>query len=55
VECVAGAAREQTQGRIARVAAWEEGCNAGQTGVEWQFTTADARVKLKRLCPEVQC
>ena len=35
-------------------AAWEAGRNAAQTGVDWQFTAADARIKLKRLYPKVQ-
>ncbi len=35
-------------------AAWERERNAKQTGVDWQFTTADARVKLKRLYPQIQ-
>jgi len=25
--------------------------NANQTGIDWQFTTAQARTKLKRLYP----
>ncbi len=29
--------------------AWEAGRNASQKGVDWQFTTEDARIKLKRL------
>ena len=33
---------------------WEDERNATQTGVDWQFTTADARVKLKRLYPQAQ-
>ena len=33
------------------VAAWETERNASQRGVDWRFTTADARVKLKRLYP----
>jgi hypothetical protein len=33
------------------VAAWEEARNAAAVRVDWQFTTADARVKLKRLYP----
>lgn len=33
------------------VAAWEEGRNAAAVKVDWQFTTADARTKLKRLYP----
>jgi hypothetical protein len=37
-----------------QVAAWEAQRNARQKGVEWQFTTADARVKLRRLYPRFQ-
>ena len=33
------------------VAAWEAERNASQRGVDWRFTTADARIKLKRLHP----
>jgi len=33
------------------VAAWEEERNAQQVGVDWRFTTADARIKLRRLYP----
>jgi hypothetical protein len=36
------------------VRAWEARRNGTQTGVDWQFTTADARVKLKRLYPRIQ-
>jgi hypothetical protein len=36
------------------VAAWEQARNAAVVRVDWQFTTADARVKLKRLYPSVQ-
>jgi hypothetical protein len=32
-------------------AAWETGRNAVRVTVDWQFTTADARIKLKRLYP----
>jgi hypothetical protein len=38
---------------IREVAAWEEDRNAAQVIVDWQFTTADARVKLKHLYPSV--
>lgn len=34
--------------------AWAERRNASQTGVDWQFTTEDARIKLKRLYPQVK-
>ena len=33
--------------------AWESRRNADQKGVDWHFTTADARFKLKRLYPVV--
>ena len=33
------------------VAAWEKARNESVVGVDWQFTTEDARVKLKRLYP----
>lgn len=36
------------------VAAWERERNGKQKGVDWQFTTADARIKLKRLYPQVR-
>jgi hypothetical protein len=36
------------------VAAWEQRRNTSKCRVDWQFTTADARVKLKRLYPTIQ-
>lgn len=36
------------------VAAWDEDRNTKQTGVDWRFTTDDARIKLKRLYPTIQ-
>ena len=36
------------------VAAWEENRNKHHAKADWQFTTADARVKLKRLYPQFQ-
>lgn len=35
------------------VAAWEQARNAAATTVRWQFTAEDARIKLRRLYPEV--
>ena len=35
------------------VAAWETERNAGRTKVNWQFTTTDVRIKLKRLYPHL--
>jgi len=34
--------------------AWDQQRNQGQKGVDWRFTTADARIKLKRLYPQIQ-
>ena len=36
------------------VAAWEKTRNAAVVKVDWQFTTADARVKLKKLYPTIE-
>lgn len=35
-------------------AAWAEQRNAAQVGVDWPFTTDDARIKLKRLYPQIE-
>ncbi len=34
--------------------AWARRRNAEQTGVDWHFTPADARIKLKRLYPQIK-
>jgi hypothetical protein len=34
------------------LSAWEVNRNAIQKNVDWQFTTTDARIKLKRLYPQ---
>ena len=36
------------------VGAWEDERNERQVGVNWQFTTADARIKLRKLYPVIQ-
>jgi DDE superfamily endonuclease len=33
---------------------WEQRRNASHKGVDWQFSTLDARIKLKRLYPQMQ-
>lgn len=38
---------------IAEVAAWETDRNKHHAKADWQFTTAEARVKLKRLYPSL--
>jgi len=34
-----------------RIVPWERSRNDRQVGINWRFTTADARIKLKRLYP----
>ena len=38
---------------IAEVAAWEQKRNTAQVTIRWQFTTKEARIKLRRLYPVV--
>jgi hypothetical protein len=37
-----------------RATAWGSERNDRQVGIDWQFTTADARIKLKRLYPNLK-
>jgi hypothetical protein len=36
------------------IKAWEESRNEKSNSVDWRFTTADARIKLKKLYPSIQ-
>lgn len=36
-----------------QIKAWEKNRNNGQMKVDWQFTTEDARIKLRRLYPQI--
>ena len=38
---------------VKQVAAWQQRRNGKRAGVSWRFTTADARIKLKRLYPSI--
>jgi transposase len=38
---------------VQEVTTWEAERNAHQTTIHWRFTTADARIKLKRLYPSL--
>ena len=38
---------------IDEIAAWEHHRNAKHAKANWHFTTADARIKLKRLYPSI--
>ena len=42
--------REQLAGTVT---CWERSRNDKQAGINWRFTTADARIKLKRLYPTI--
>jgi hypothetical protein len=33
---------------------WETNRNTGFRGIDWQFRTPDARIKLRRLYPQIQ-
>ena len=47
--------RIDTQGEVAAEgSAWKERRNRKQIGVDWQFTTEGARIKLKHLYPKVK-
>ncbi len=39
---------------VREVAAWEADRNLRKVGIDWRFTTADARIKLKRLYPSAE-
>jgi hypothetical protein len=37
-----------------RTAVWTEDRNHRDVTINWQFTTADARIKLRRLYPQIE-
>jgi hypothetical protein len=39
---------------VASVDRWQKDRNASRVTIDWQFTTADARIKLRRLYPKTQ-
>jgi hypothetical protein len=43
-----------TQTLTSEVAAWEQNRNTKHAKADWQFTTADARIKLNRLYPQFE-
>ena len=46
--------RMENQERLTRaVCAWEQARNTAATRIDWRFTTADARIKLKHLYPTI--
>jgi hypothetical protein len=53
-QCLGSRRISSAEQLTAETKAWETARNARQTGVDWQYTTKDARVKLKRLYPVVE-
>ncbi|TWT55695.1 hypothetical protein CA85_47950 [Allorhodopirellula solitaria] len=52
-QCFAG--RVGSEQEVAdRITAWQQDRNERQVGINWQFSTDDARVKLKRLYPKME-
>jgi len=45
---------ENRESLIREVQAWETERNAAQVTIDWQFTAADARIKLRRLYPVIK-
>ena len=44
----------ETQEQLAeQITTWERSRNENNVGIDWRFTTADARIKLKRLYPSI--
>ena len=39
---------------VREIKAWERNRNSNQKGIDWQFKTEDARIKLKRLYPVIE-
>lgn len=44
---------ESSEQLAAGIAPWERSRNKKKTGIDWRFTTADARIKLKKLYPVI--
>lgn len=42
------------QALTAQLDAWQQERNQAQVTINWRFTTADARIKLKRLYPSIE-
>ena len=52
-QCMGGRIPDQ-QTLITQVRPWEEERNGDESRIDWQFTNADARIKLRRLYPKTQ-
>ncbi len=52
-QCMGGRVPDQPT-LVASVERWQKDRNASRATIDWQFTTADARIKLRRLYPKTQ-
>jgi hypothetical protein len=52
-QCVGGRVPDQ-ESLSKRTKTWESERNKAKVKVDWQFRTADARIKLRRLYPQIQ-
>lgn len=52
-QCMGGRVPDQPT-LAASVERWQKDRNANRATIDWQFTTADARIKLRRLYPKTQ-
>lgn len=52
MQCVGKTRTDKLEDLNEMLAAWEKDRNSKQIGVNWQFTTQDARIKLRRLYPK---
>jgi len=52
-QCMGGRVPDQPT-LVASVERWQKDRNANRATIDWQFTTADARIKLRRLYPNSQ-
>lgn len=52
-QCMGGRIPDQAT-LTAEVTRWRKDRNTDRSTIDWRFTTADARIKLRRLYPTVQ-
>jgi hypothetical protein len=53
-QCLAGRRIGELEFLQSEIKAWSEKTNTKQRGVDWQFTIANARTKLKKLYPSIK-
>ena len=53
-QCLSGRRIGELEKLRTEIGAWSDKINTTQRGVDWQFQTADARTKLKKLYPKIK-